>query len=154
MSNIKGTEVVVVDTKDSNEKARRKCLRPAVLTKKQRKAQGVGKDQASAKLPNVRISSRKMRIVINLIKNKPVTEALAILKFTPKAASPVISKLVQSAVANAEVKNLEKEDLYIHSMTADQGPTLKRIMPRAQGRAARINKRTSIITVVLKERTL
>ncbi len=97
----------------------------------------------------VRISSRKVRIVIDLIRGKQVSEALAILKFTPKSASPVVEKLLKSAIANAEYKGLNKDDLYVAEVYADQGPTLKRMMPRAKGSGAMILKRSSHITVVL-----
>ena len=99
----------------------------------------------------VRISSRKVRIVIDLIRGKQVSEALAILKFTPKSASPVVEKLLKSAMANAEYKGLNKDDLYVAEVYADQGPTLKRMMPRAKGSGAMILKRSSHITVVLDE---
>ena len=99
----------------------------------------------------VRISSRKVRIVIDLIRGKQVSEALAILKFTPKSASPVVEKLLKSAIANAEYKGLNKDDLYVAEVYADQGPTLKRMMPRAKGSGAMILKRSSHITVVLDE---
>ena len=99
----------------------------------------------------VRIASRKVRIVIDLIRGKQVSEALAILKFTPKSASPVVEKLLKSAIANAEYKGLNKDDLYVAEVYADQGPTLKRMMPRAKGSGAMILKRSSHITVVLDE---
>ena len=99
----------------------------------------------------VRISSRKVRIVIDLIRGKQVSEALAILKFTPKSASPVVEKLLKSAIANAEYKGLNKDELYVDEGYADQGPTLKRMMPRAKGSGAMILKRSSHITVVLDE---
>ena len=99
----------------------------------------------------VRISSRKVRIVIDLIRGKQFSEALAILKFTPKSASPVVEKLLKSAIANAEYKGLNKDDLYVAEVYADQGPTLKRMMPRAKGSGAMILKRSSHITVVLDE---
>ena len=99
----------------------------------------------------VRISSRKVRIVIDLIRGKQVSEALAILKFTPKSASPVVEKLLKSAIANAEYKGLNKDELYVAEVYADQGPTLKRMMPRAKGSGAMILKRSSHITVVLDE---
>lgn len=109
--------------------------------------------EARAKVSYARISSRKVKTVIDLIRNKNVGEALAILKFTPKAASPIVEKLVNSAIANAENNHgMDVEKLYVAEIFANQGPTLKRIMPRAQGRAFRIRKRTSHITVVLKER--
>lgn len=101
----------------------------------------------------VRISPRKVNIVLSLIRGKSVKEALAILKFTPKAASEVVTKVVKSAAANAENNHeMNPDNLYIAETFADQGPTLKRFQPHAQGRAFRINKRTSHITVVVKER--
>lgn len=132
--------------------ARRKSLRPAVLTKKEKKKLGIGKDEGRASLQFARISSRKVRIVIDLIKNKSIKDACGILTFTPKSASPLLYKLVKSAEANAVNKNMVSENLYVAEAYANQGPTLKRIMPRAQGRAARIHKRTSHITVVLREK--
>lgn len=109
--------------------------------------------EARAKLSYARISSRKVRTVINLIRNKNVGEALGILKLTPKAASELVEKLLKSAIANAENNHeMDVDKLYVAEIFANQGPTLKRVRPRAQGRAFRILKRTSHITVVLKER--
>ncbi len=98
----------------------------------------------------VRISSRKVKIVIDLIRGKRVGEALAIIRNTPKAASEVLEKVINSAVANAQNNlDMDPEELYIAEVYANQGPTLKRYRPRAQGRAGRIRKRTSHITVIL-----
>ena len=109
--------------------------------------------EARAKLSYARISSRKVKIVIDLIRNKPVGVALGILKNTPKAARPVVEKLLNSAIANAENNHsMNVENLYISEVYADQGPTLKRVQARAQGRAFRINKKTSHITLKLKEK--
>ena len=109
--------------------------------------------EARAKLSYARISSRKVKIVIDMIRNKPVAEAMGILKNTPKAASELLIKLLQSAVANAENNhNMDVSKLYVAEIFANQGPTLKRVRPRAQGRAFRIRKRTSHITVVLREK--
>ena len=109
--------------------------------------------ESRAKLSYARISSRKVKIVIDMIRNKSVGEALAILKLTPKAASEIVEKLLNSAIANAENNHeMDVEKLYVAEIFANQGPTLKRIRPRAQGRAFRIRKRTSHITVVLKEK--
>ena len=109
--------------------------------------------EARAKLSYARISSRKVKIVIDLIRNKPVGVALGILKNTPKAASEPVEKLLKSAIANAENNhNMDVNNLYVAEIFAGQGPTLKRIRPRAQGRAFRIRKRTSHITIVLKEK--
>ncbi len=100
----------------------------------------------------VRISSRKVKVVIDLIRGKSVQEAQAILMYTPKAASPVVEKLLNSAVANAENNlDLSRDTLYVAEVFANQGPTLKRFRPRAQGRASRIRKRTSHITIILDQ---
>ena len=100
----------------------------------------------------VRISSRKVKIVLDLIRGKSVAEAQAILEFTPKAAAPVVLKVLNSAVANAEnTQDLSRDTLYVAECFANQGPTLKRYRPRAHGRANRILKRTSHITVVLDQ---
>ena len=109
--------------------------------------------EARAYLRNARISPRKVQIVLDLIRNKPVDIALATLDLTPKAASPIVAKLVKSAAANAENNfSMNKDDLYVAECFVTPGPIMKRIMPRAQGRAFRINKRTSHITLVLKEK--
>ena len=108
---------------------------------------------AQATLKYARISARKVKIVADLIRGKEVAEALAIVKFTPKAASEIIEKLLKSAIANAENNhNMDSKNLYISEIYANQGPTLKRIRPAAKGSAVRIRKRTSHITIVLKER--
>jgi large subunit ribosomal protein L22 len=102
---------------------------------------------------NIRIAPRKVRLVMDLIRGKSIDEAAAILKFTPRAASPVIEKVLSSAVANAEHNfNLNQGNLVVKEAYVDEGPTLKRFIPRAQGRASRINKRTSHITVVVSEK--
>lgn len=100
----------------------------------------------------IRISSRKVKIVIDLIRGKSVREAEAILRYTPKAATEPVLKLLNSAVANAENNLvLNREDLYVAEVYANQGPTLMRYRPRAHGRASRIRKRTSHITIVLDQ---
>ena len=102
---------------------------------------------------HVRISPYKVRIVLDIIRGKGYREAVAILENTPKSASEPIRKVLMSAGANAENNlGLSKENLFIAECYADQGPTLKRVMPRAQGRAFRILKRTSHITIVLDAR--
>jgi large subunit ribosomal protein L22 len=107
----------------------------------------------SATLKNARISARKVKIVIDNIRGKNVNEAIAILKFTPKAASPLVEKLLKSAIANAENNSMmDKSKLYVAEVYANQGTTMKRIRAATQGRANRIRKRTSHITIVLKER--
>ena len=109
--------------------------------------------QAVATLKYARISSRKVKIVADLIRGKNVEEALAIVKFTPKASSAIIEKLLKSAIANAENNHgMKHENLYVDQIYANQGPTLRRIRPAAKGSAVRIRKRTSHITIVLKER--
>jgi len=107
--------------------------------------------QAHAKF--VRVSDTKARIVLQQIKGKSIGEALGILTYSPRYASEVIIKVLKSAIANAE-NNLELDvnKLYIEDVIANQGPTLKRIRPRAQGRAYRINKRTAHISIYLNER--
>lgn len=105
-----------------------------------------------AKARYVRISASKVKIVIDLIRGKSVAEAQAILMYTPKAASPIVEKLLRSAVANAENNlDLNRDSLYVAEVYADQGPTLKRYMPRARGSASRIRKRTSHITIILDQ---
>ncbi|MDH4139636.1 MAG: 50S ribosomal protein L22 [Coriobacteriia bacterium] len=109
--------------------------------------------EARAVARYVRVSPRKARAVVDLIRGKSVEDATAILRFTPRAAAEIVEKVLDSAVANAE-KNLmiRSEQLYVATTYVDEGPTLKRIRPRAQGRAFRIDKRTSHITVVVKQR--
>ena len=108
--------------------------------------------QAKAQATYARISPRKVKIGLDLIRNKPVDVAAAILKFTPKAACEPVGKLLNSAIANAENNfNMDKSQLYVAEALVCPGPIMKRIRPRAQGRAYRIEKRTSHITLVLKE---
>ena len=109
--------------------------------------------QAVATLKYARISSRKVKIVADLIRGKSAEEALAIVKFTPKASSVIIEKLLKAAIANAENNHgMKSNKLYVDQIYANQGPTLRRIRPAAKGSAVRIRKRTSHITIVLKER--
>ena len=106
-----------------------------------------------AKVTYVRVPSSKAKIVLDTIKGKDVASALGILAYTPRNAARVIEKLLKSAIANAENNNgLDVSKLYVQEAYATQGPKLKRIRPRAQGRAFRIDKQTSHITVVLNER--
>ncbi|MGN0550503.1 MAG: 50S ribosomal protein L22 [Acutalibacteraceae bacterium] len=108
--------------------------------------------EARAQLNYLRISPRKVSVVLDLIRNKPCDLSMAILKHTPKAACEPLQKLLKSAMANAENNhNMDVSKLYIAECSVSQGPTLKRIRPRAQGRAFRIDKKTSHITLVLKE---
>jgi large subunit ribosomal protein L22 len=109
--------------------------------------------EARAHARYIRISPRKVKIVTDLIRGKDLSEALNILTFTPKAASKPVEKLVRSAAANAENNHdMNLENLYIAEIQANQGPTLKRFRARAQGRGTQILKRSSHISVVLKER--
>jgi large subunit ribosomal protein L22 len=101
----------------------------------------------------VRISPRKIRLVMNQVRGKQVGEALNMLSFTPKRGARILKKLVNSAIANAEQNTgVDVDSLYIMQVYADEGPTLKRWRPRAQGRATSIRKRTSHLTVVLNEK--
>ncbi|MGF1509659.1 MAG: 50S ribosomal protein L22 [Myxococcota bacterium] len=108
---------------------------------------------AKAKLRHLRVAPRKVRLVADLIRGKQVEEALNILQFTQKRSSLPLAKLVKSAVANADQRGgVNLDNLYIGTCTVDGGPVLKRFMPRAQGRATPILKRTSHITVALELR--
>ena len=119
--------------------------------KRERNAQ---KDtRPSAKLSYARMSVLKACFVLDAIRGKDVKTALAIVMYNPRYASSVIEKLLKSAIANAENNNgMNADNLYVAACYADKGPTMKRIQPRAQGRAYRIEKRTSHITIVLDER--
>ena len=109
--------------------------------------------EAKATLRYARISPRKVGVVCDLIRGKSVAQATAILMTTPKAASELLLKLLKSAVANAENNHqMDPEKLYVSACCANPGPIIKRIMPRAQGRAYRINKRTSHVTIAVSER--
>ena len=111
--------------------------------------------QSIARVKHIRVTATKARRVVNMIRGKQAVEALAILKFAPQGASEPVYKLVASAMANARVKAdadnsyLDEQDLFISAAYVDEGTTLKRFQPRAQGRAFQILKRTSHITVVL-----
>lgn len=108
--------------------------------------------ETRAILRYARISSRKVKIVADLIRGKKVEEALAIIKFTPKAASEILEKLLKSAIANAENNHgMNRANLIVSEIYANQGPTLKRIRAAAKGSAVRIRKRTSHITIKVKE---
>ena len=112
--------------------------------------------ESIARVRHIRVTPQKARRVVDMIRGKQAEEALAILKFAPQGASEPVYKLVASAMANARVKadatneHLDEQDLYVARAFVDEGTTLKRFQPRAQGRAFRINKRTSHITVVLE----
>ncbi|MDR3271509.1 MAG: 50S ribosomal protein L22 [Peptococcaceae bacterium] len=109
--------------------------------------------EARAVAKFIRVSPRKTRQVVDLIRGKQVNQALAILKFTPHGSVESVTKVLKSAIANAEHNlNLNVDDLYVSQIFVDQGPSMKRIKPRAMGRADRIVKRTSHITVVVGEK--
>ena len=103
---------------------------------------------AFARASQVNVTPMKARRVIELIRNKPATDALAVLKFAPQAASEPVAKVLASAIANAETtEDLDRADLVVSNCQVDEGPTMKRWRPRAQGRATQILKRTSHITI-------
>jgi len=109
--------------------------------------------EVRARLRFVRIGPRKARLVADLIRGKGSEEALNILRFTKKAAAKIVTKLLKSAIANAtQKKTIDVDRLYVKQITVDQGPTMKRFLPRALGRATTIRKRTSHIQIVLDER--
>lgn len=119
----------------------------AIQRREQRAAMG-----PSARLRWLRISPRKVRLVVDLIRGVPVNEAINLLRFSPKAAARPVSKLLLSAVANADNKGkYDLDKLVVQTIFVDEGPTWRRWLPRAMGRATRIRKRTSHVTVILDE---
>ena len=108
--------------------------------------------EAKASATFVRIAPRKVQIVLDLIRGEDAEKAMAILKHTPKAACEVLEKVLKSAMANAEVKNMDTSKLYVAECFVNQGPTLKRIHPRSRGQAFKILKRTSHVTIVVNEK--
>ncbi|CAN5409559.1 50S ribosomal protein L22 [soil metagenome] len=114
--------------------------------------------EAKAKARFVRVTPQKARRVVDLVRGKQAAEAVAVLKFAPQAAGATVLKVVESAIANAREtakragERLDESDLFVSEVFVDEGPTLKRFRPRAQGRASQILKRTSHITVVVAER--
>lgn len=109
--------------------------------------------EARAILKFIRVSPRRARLVIDQIRGKKVEEALDILKFTPKRSAAIVAKVLRSAIANAEsTQSVDVDRLYIKRVAVDEGGMWKRFMPRAQGRATRIRKRLSHVTVVIDER--
>ena len=109
--------------------------------------------EVNATAKYIRIAPRKLRIVMNLIRGKKVSEAFAILKFTPKVGSEVVEKVLRSAVANAEHNNdMNVDNLYVSTCYVDQGPTLKPIHPRSRGQAFKILKHSSHVTVCVSEK--
>jgi large subunit ribosomal protein L22 len=120
----------------------------AEARKKARKEEG-----PQATLNYLRMSPQKVRLVVDLIRGRAVEEALNILTFSPKAAARPLGKLLKSAVANADTKGgFDLDKLYVATATVDEGPTWRRWLPRAMGRATRIRKRTSHVTIVLDQR--
>ena len=118
-----------------------------------RERNAVKDTRPSAKISYARVSVQKACFVLDAIRGKSVTDALAILMYNPRYASSVIEKLLKSAIANAENNNgMDPSNLYIEECYANKGPTMKRIKPRAKGRAYRIEKRMSHITIILNER--
>ena len=119
--------------------------------KRERNAQA--DKRPSAKLSNARVSAQKACFVLDAIRGKDVQTALGIVTYNPRYASTLIKKLLESAIANAENNNnMNRDNLFVEECFANVGPTMKRVKPRAQGRAYRILKRTSHITIVLNER--
>ena len=109
--------------------------------------------ESSAKLSFARLSPRKTRLVVDMVRGKEIQTALNILRFTPQPSAKLVAKLLSSAVANAEQKGVSDVDrLYVKSIFVDGGSVLKRFLPRAMGRASKIRKPTSHITVVLAEK--
>jgi large subunit ribosomal protein L22 len=109
--------------------------------------------EVKASLKFARIAPRKIRLVVNMVRGKNVNEAVEILTFVNKKSAPVVKKLIKSAIANADQrKTIDLDTLYVKHISVDQGPTLKRFLPRAQGRATDIRKKTSHINLVLDER--
>ena len=109
--------------------------------------------EAKAIARHIRIAPRKIRVVIDLIRGKNIGDAYAILKHTPKIGSEILLKLLESAIANAEHNyDMNSDKLYVATACVDQGPTLKRIHPRSRGQAFKILKRSSHVTLVVKER--
>jgi large subunit ribosomal protein L22 len=109
--------------------------------------------ESSAVAKYIRISPRKVRLIMDELRGRKVEEALNMLSFTPQKGGRILKKLINSAVANAQQgAGVDVDKLFIHRIFADEGPTLKRFSPRAQGRATRILKRTSHLTVVLNDK--
>lgn len=106
----------------------------------------------SAHLTGLRIAPRKVRIVVDTIRGKRVSDALNILQFTRKSAALPVAKLLKSAIANAEKKGVNVEGLFVSTVMVDQGPAMRRFMPRAMGRAFRVNKKTSHVHLELDEK--
>lgn len=130
-----------------------KSSRPVLLTKRQKKVLGVGKDLGKAKVDNVRVAPRKVKIVLDQIRGKDVEEAKAILMYTDKIAAEHLIKLLDSAIANAVNNNgLNPDFLYVAECQVGQGMVFKRFLPRGKGSASPILKRSSNIKITVKER--
>lgn len=124
-----------------------------LLTKRERKVLGIGRDEGRARLSYLRMNAFKVNALIRLIVGKPLEEAYAILQYTPHGAARPLTKLLQSAEANAVNNNgLNADNLYVAELNAMQGPTMKRIRARARGQATWIRKRSCHVDVVLRER--
>lgn len=109
--------------------------------------------EASAKLSSVRLSPRKTRLVVDMVRGRGIQDALNILKFSPQPSAKLVAKLLSSAVANAEQKGVSDVDkLYVKTIFVDGGTVLKRFVPRAMGRASKIRKPTSHVTVTLSDK--
>jgi len=149
---VEASPVIEIQQEKKQPIRRSKFNKLPTLTKRERKKIGL-KREGKAIARYIRMSSRKVELVLDLIRGKTIEEAYSVLAFTNKAASRAVFKVLHSAEANA-VNNfsLDKDSLYVSEAFATQGPTLKRIMPRAQGRAYRIRKRTAHITIVVQEK--
>lgn len=147
-------KVAKTTKKATSKKPESKKVSTKKLTKEQEKVFGKdGGEIARATAKNVRVAPRKVRLVLDLIRNKDCKEALAILMFTRRAASAHIAKVLKSAIANAENNlNMQEDKLYVSECYANEGLVMKRTMPRARGSADLIRKKTSHITVCVKER--
>ena len=109
--------------------------------------------EVKAKISYARMAPRKIRLVADMVRGKDVNEAIQILSFVNKKSAPILKKLLKSAIANADQKKtIDVDTLFVKHISVDQGPTLKRYMPRAMGRASEIKKKTSHINLVLEER--
>lgn len=109
--------------------------------------------EVKASLKYARIGTQKARLVVDLVRGQNVNDAIRMLTYTPRKGARLLKKLIESAVANAEFKKtIDVDNLYVETVTADEGPSMKRYLPRAQGRATLIRKKTTHFNVILKER--
>jgi large subunit ribosomal protein L22 len=137
-------------TKENRKKKKERSLRNK--RRKEREEAGGKLSYATARLKFLRVAPRKTRLVVDQIRGQDVSKALHLLEFSPRDVARPVKTLLSSAYANAEVEGLDVDDLYVAEAWVDGGPILKRFMPRAMGRASRIYKRTSHVTLVLRER--